>query len=359
MTISLQNFGLHQEVLALLQANPPQHSNQDFVLGRVTLEHKRLYRIMTEQGEVLASISGKMDFEAWSRVDYPCVGDWVYLSVRIDEQRGTIHQILPRKSSFVRKQAGVTHEEQLVATNVDTVFLVTTCNREFNVRRLERYLVMAWESGAKPVIICNKRDLCPDISALQCQIELIAPGVPIHFVSAVSNIGIEQLEPYLCEGETVALIGSSGVGKSTLTNRLLGTERQLTQTIRGKDDKGRHTTTYRELIPLPQGGCLIDTPGMRGIKLGATEIGLEDTFEEIERFAQQCRFPDCRHEQEPGCAIQDGLVTGTISQERFASYRKLQRELAYHAQKVDKRLELLQKNRRKQAQKNYRKYRKF
>lgn len=342
-----------------VKTNPPQHGNQDLVLGRVTLEHKRLYRVMTEQGEVIASISGKMSFEALNRADYPCVGDWVYLSIRIDEQRGTIHQILPRKSSFVRKQAGSTHEEQLLATNIDIVFLVTTCTQEFNVRRLERYLVMAWESGAKPVIVCNKLDLCSDISDFQSQIGLIAPGVPIHFVSAANNIGIEQIQPYLTEGKTVVLLGSSGVGKSTLTNRLLGTDHQLTHMIRGKDDKGRHTTTYRELLPLPQGGCLIDTPGMRGIKLGTAEIGFEDTFDEIKRLAQQCRFPDCLHEQEPGCAIQEGLVAGTISPKRFASYRKLQRELAYHAQKVDKRLELIQKDRRKQAQKKYRKYRKF
>nr|WP_232345259.1 ribosome small subunit-dependent GTPase A [Paenactinomyces guangxiensis] len=320
-----------------------QLKEEGYVLGRVLLEHQRLYRVITRQGEVLASISGKFRYEAIRRTDYPCVGDWIALVVREQEQRGTIHRVLPRSSRFSRKAAGTGHDEQLVATNVDTVFLVHALNQDFNIRRLERYLVMAWESGASPVIVLNKSDLCDQAEARRAEVETIALGVPIHTISAEKNMGLEELAPYLQSGKTVALLGSSGVGKSTLTNKLTGKKRQMTQSVREQDGKGRHTTTYRELIPLPGGGCIIDTPGMRELQLWDAPDGLNETFGDIDTLAEQCRFNDCTHLREPGCAVQAALTEGKLSRERFDSYCKLQRELAYLTRKENKQSQLAEK----------------
>lgn len=317
--------------------------NEGYQVGRVSLEHKHMYRVQTEVGEALAEVSGKMRHIALRREDYPAVGDWVVLSIREEEQRATIHAVLPRKSKFSRKVAGQVTEEQIVATNVDTVFLFTALNLDFNVRRIERYLVLAWESGANPVIVLSKADLCEDPEALAAEVAAVAVGVPIHIISSAENRGLDELAAYISPGQTVALLGSSGVGKSTLVNRIYGKDILETGDIRSGDDKGKHTTTHRELITLPGGGILIDTPGMRELQLWDASEGLSTSFQDIEELAEMCFFQDCKHENEPKCAVKEALDEGTLPIERFQSYVKLQKELAYLARKEDKGLQAAEK----------------
>ncbi|UKS30343.1 ribosome small subunit-dependent GTPase A [Paenibacillus sp. HWE-109] len=320
----------------------PYHS-EGYQAGRVSLEHKHMYRVLTESGEVLAEVSGKMRHLAIHREDYPAVGDWVVVSIRAEEQRATVHAVLPRQSKFSRKVAGQVTEEQIVATNVNTVFLVTALNQDFNVRRIERYLVLAWESGANPVIVLSKADLCEDPEALAAEVAVIAVGVPIHIISSAANRGLDQLAPYISRGQTVALLGSSGVGKSTLVNHMYGEAILETGDIRFGDDKGKHTTTHRELITLPGGGILIDTPGMRELQLWDASEGLSTSFQDVEDIAETCFFQDCKHANEPKCAVKNALDEGTLGLERFQSYLKLQKELAYLARKEDKGLQAAEK----------------
>lgn len=330
-------------------------AEQGFVAGRVALEHKRIYRVYSEHGELLAEVSGKLRYLATGREDYPAVGDWVVLQARPEEGKATIHGILPRKSKFSRKQAGMTTEEQLVATNVDTLFLVNAMNNDFNLRKIERYLIMAWESGANPVILLSKADLCDDVEEKLAAVESIAIGVPIHVISSLQNEGIDALAPYVREGQTVALVGSSGVGKSTLINRLAGLEVMDTGGIREGDDKGRHTTTHRELIVLPEGGLLIDTPGMRELQLWEADEGFDNSFRDIEEIAAQCRFGDCGHRSEPSCAVKAALEDGSLDQGRFSNYLKMQRELAYLARKEDQKLAMQERDKWKAITKQNRK----
>jgi len=304
-----------------------------WVPGRVSLEHKRMYRIRTEDGELLAEPSGKLRYEATGRDDLPAVGDWVAATARPDEGKATIHAVLPRTSKFSRRAAGSEPIEQIVAANVDTVFLVSSLNRDFNPRRLERYLLLAWESGANPVIVLTKADACPDPSPYVEQAEAIGLGVPVHAVSAETGEGMEAVRHYVSLGRTAALLGSSGVGKSTLANALAGESRLAVAGIREQDARGRHTTTHRELFPLPSGGVLIDTPGMREIQLWDAGAGLTETFEDVVAAARGCRFADCRHEREPGCAVREALRDGTLSEGRYRNYRKMEAEAAYAARK--------------------------
>ncbi|MBL0386053.1 ribosome small subunit-dependent GTPase A [Tumebacillus sp. ITR2] len=324
----------------------PFASNAEFTVARVALEHKHLYRVYSEHGDMLASVSGKMRHTAFGREDYPAVGDWVVIAARPEEGKATIHGILPRFSKFSRKVAGNTTEEQIVAANVNTVFLVMALNNDFNIRRLERYLVAAWESGANPVVILTKMDLCDDLEEKISEVESVAFGVPIHATSSELNQGMEQLAPYVGVGKTVALLGSSGVGKSTLVNRLCGEERMATGGVREGDDRGKHTTTYRELIRMPQGGLLIDTPGMRELQLWESdESSLTGSFSDVEEIAESCFYRDCEHRKEPGCAVQQAIADGTLSNDRYQSYVKLQKELAYLERKNDIRAQLAEKER--------------
>ena len=297
--------------------------------GRIFAEHTHLYKVKTEQGEVLGEISGKLRYEASDREDYPAVGDWVAISVREDESRATIHGILPRKSKFSRKIAGLVTEEQILAANIDTVFLVNALNTDFSIRRIERYLILAWESGANPVIVLSKADLCEDIEEKITQVEIVAMGVPIAVTSSVEGTGMNEIDKYLREGATIALLGSSGVGKSSLINYLMGNEVQKVNAVREFDGKGRHTSTNRETFILPSGALIIDTPGMREIQMWEGDEGISEAFEDVEQYAKKCRFFDCKHHREPGCAVREAINNGLLSENRYESYKRLQKEIEF------------------------------
>jgi ribosome biogenesis GTPase len=315
-----------------------QYREAGLIPGRVAVQHRGAYDVYTEEGEVRAGLPGRLLHEAGDAADLPAVGDWAALHPPAGAQ-STIRAILARRTAFVRTVASDQHrvsERQVVAANVDVVFLVSALVDDLNLRRLERYLVLAWESGAQPAIVLTKADLVDDVDAAVAEVESVAVAVPIHVVSNVTGEGVEELRPYFAGNRTVAALGSSGVGKSSLINRLSGREVAATNEVRS-DGRGRHTTTRRELLAVPGGGFFLDTPGMRELQLAEAPSGVEEAFDDVGALAAQCRFVDCAHDTEPGCAVRDALEDGTLDRERYASYRKLQRELAALERKLDAR----------------------
>jgi ribosome biogenesis GTPase len=304
-----------------------------------------MYRVVTASEEVAASVSGRLRHAAESRADYPAVGDWVAASRPAGSDRLVIHAVLPRRSRFSRKVAGSETEMQVAAANIDTVFLVAGLDRDYNPRRIERYLVTAWEGGATPVIVLNKADLCDKVESRIEEINEIAWGVPVHAVSGRTGQGLDALQQYLGRGRTVALLGSSGVGKSTITNFLLGFERQRTRDVREQDNRGRHTTSNRELVVLPSGGLLIDTPGMRELQLWSAGDALRDVFDDVRKASAGCHFRDCGHDTEPRCAVKAAVEAGEIPRQRLDNYIRLHRELRHLAARQDERAQLDQKRR--------------
>ena len=308
------------------------YEQEGLIPARVAARHHGPCELLTERGRLGGIPAGKLE-----GLDLPAAGDWVAVRQLDGERKALIEAVLPRRTTFTRKEAWRRTVEQVVAANLDTLFLVTAFGQDLNARRLERYLVAAWDSGANPVIVVNKSDVAGDVAGDLAEVEGIAFGVPVYPVSAATGAGLEELEPYLGRGRTVALLGSSGVGKSTLVNRFAGRELLATADT-GKGDRGRHTTTNRELVLLPGGALLLDTPGMRELALWADESVLESTFTDIVELAGACRFADCTHLHEPGCAVQAAIEDGSLDAERFDSYLKLQRELRALEVRKDARL---------------------
>jgi ribosome biogenesis GTPase / thiamine phosphate phosphatase len=336
------------------EAEFEQYTADGLEPARVAVQNRGGYVVYTEHGERPAEVAGRLRHAAVTAADLPAVGDWVGVEDAPSARAATIHAVLERSTVFSRKAAGEEAAEQVVAANVDVVLLVSAFGEDLNVRRIERYLASGWESGAQPVIVLNKSDLAHDLVADVAEVEAIAFGVPVHVVSCLDGSGLDELEPYLSGNQTVALLGSSGVGKSSLLNRLLGWERQHVQRLRG-DGKGRHTTTQRELVPLRAGGLVLDTPGMRELGLWSAEAGVDETFADIAELAAGCRFSDCAHESEPGCAVSAAIADGRLAQERLESYRKLQRELMRQELKTDPRARAEARRRRRVLARSLRK----
>lgn len=319
--ITLKKYGLHD------QFEQEATLYDGLFLARVSEQHRDLYKVVSEYGEMQASVSGKLAYHAGDNTDFPAIGDWVMID-RMDDSTGkaVIHHILRRKSMFERKAAGTSNTIQIVAANIDVVFICMSLNADFNLRRLERYLSIAWDSRATPVIVLTKADLCEDISVRLAEISSVSVGTDVIVCSSLGEHGYQNVIPYITEGKTIAFIGSSGVGKSTLINHLMGQDVLATKEIRA-DDKGRHTTTHRQLLLLPTGGIVIDTPGMRELQLNSGN--LSKSFEDIEELAAKCKYADCSHTIEPRCAVRNAIEAGELSAERFKNYKKLQIEIGY------------------------------
>jgi ribosome biogenesis GTPase len=330
--VRLEELGWSETFARELAATAPK---ADVEPARVAIEFNHIYRVYVEDGEFDATLSGRLKHHAERRSELPAVGDWVAVRKRPDEEQGAIVAVLPRRSRFSRRMAGNATDEQVVAANIDIVFNVMALDADFSLRRLERYLLMARESGAEPVVLLTKPDVCDDIPARVAEVEGMAGGLPVHVLSPKFNQGIDLVAAYLAPRRTGALLGSSGVGKTTIINRLAGDEARKTREVRGADSKGRHTTTHRELVVLPSGGLIIDTPGMRELQLWDAGEAVQETFDDIDALAAHCHFTDCRHRDEPRCAVKAAVAEGGLASERLASYRRLQDEL-----------DLLRRNRR-------------
>lgn len=296
--------------------------------ARILVEHQGGYTIRTADTVGSAAVSGRYRFEARGPEDFPAVGDWVAIDGAPERETAVIHALMPRRSAFTRLAAGPRAEAQVVAANVDVVLIAMGLDGDFNLRRLERYLAVGWSSGALPVVLLTKADRCADIEGHVVAVTAVAPGVPVLAISALTGFGLAALAEHLGPGRTAAVLGSSGVGKSTLVNALLGAEALATAAVRPGDDRGRHTTSHRELVILPDGACIVDTPGMRELGLMGGGEGLDEAFADIDEIASDCRFSDCRHDREPGCAVTAAIGDGRLTADRLTARRKLEREAA-------------------------------
>lgn len=326
-----------------------------YIPGRIVRGENRIYKVMSESGELTATVSGRMWYHTESRSNFPAIGDWVALKAIPEECKAQIHAVLSRTSSFSRKAVGMATSEQIMATNIDRTFIVTDMDRDFNLRRLERYILLAKRSGTDPIIVLNKMDLCPNVEEAIALTREAAGELPILPVSALEHQGIESLSFYIQKGETGVFIGSSGVGKSALVNALTGGNKQQVGEVRESDGRGRHTTTYKELILLPDGGAIIDSPGMRELHLWADPEEVSDAFPEIEELASGCRFNDCKHLYEPACAVRQAIDEGYISEGRLKSYQKLQMECKSLSQAQHESARKVESARWRQITKDYRK----
>jgi ribosome biogenesis GTPase len=306
--------------------------------ARVVAVHRETSVVRDAEGDQSATVSGSFRFEALAVSDFPTVGDWIAI-----DDGGVIAAILPRRSVFKRMAADGSRrvagldDEQVMASNIDTALLVAGLDNDFNLRRIERYLAIAWSSGITPVVVLNKSDLADDVDGRLVAVEAIAPGVSTIAVSAWTGAGLDALRAHLKPGLTAAILGSSGVGKSTLVNAMLGEDRQKTAEVRGSDSRGRHATSHRELFELPGGGLLVDTPGIRALEVLGADEGVQTAFDDVADLAATCRFSNCGHDGEPGCAVRSAIEEGRMSQERLASHRKLERELARTVRQADPR----------------------
>ena len=337
------------------------HAAAGLIPGRVVQQFNHIYTVAGEGGEMRAQLSGRLRHEA-APEQLPVAGDWVALRVPSGRYQGQsssgsaqVVAVLPRATRFSRRAAGKSDREQVIAANLDHAFLVSGLDNDFSPRRIERYLTAAWDSGATPVVILNKLDLYPDHAARIRAVEAVAAGVAIHAVSALRGDGLEELAPYCSPGRTVAMLGSSGVGKSTLINRLTGAGSQVTQPVL-EDGRGRHTTSRRELLFCTQGGMVIDTPGLRELRLWDDDEGLQITFDEIETLARHCHYRDCRHQEEPGCAVLEAVKDGRVSAERLSNLHKLQRELAWLDRRENPIADLAEKRRWKSIHKSAKRF---
>ncbi|MCK5520373.1 MAG: ribosome small subunit-dependent GTPase A [Candidatus Marinimicrobia bacterium] len=343
---------------SFFENNFKEYKNQGYSAMRISRGNRNKLIAYNENGKYSCEITGKFRFENDRKSKFPTVGDWVIVSLVPNEKKAKILAILPRKSLFSRKVTGVITEEQPVAANIDIIFIITGLDLNYNLRRIERYLSLAWESGAQPVLLLNKSDLCPEAEERKREVESIAAGVDVYTLNAYNQKDLDKLNKYIKKEQTLAFLGSSGVGKSTIINSLLGTDYLKTNEVNEFGSRGRHTTSFSELIFLPNGGMVIDTPGMREIQVWGEETAMKQVFEDIDELSANCRFKDCSHEKEPGCAVQEAITNGSLEKKRFDNYLKLKNEFAYIQDRKTMKANAIEKSRWKDISKYTKKIKK-